>query len=341
MRLNLQKSNNNREAVDGMLSVVRRGDLQRLCSMIDAGFDVNTTNSHGMTPLMVAASNGRLDMVRALLNSGADPNRMRNDKFTALALAAFFGHEEIVRQLVKHGAKDDGSTRFKTSPQMWARARTFEDVARYLNEHKNESRLSEIQTARPLDSSSVRLAASNTKTFAVTSSRPLYAAIRRRPIVLVPIVLVLIVGFVSSRFHRPKPIIHPTNQPQAANVDSTRSNVFETPVISSNKEQVKTSTDAALNLNHYKPSEPRQTYRPNVSRREATRDQDRNTPESSGNVTLQPKITPPPPEVTKSAADAQTLPPIKTATQKPPLPMTPLLITPRNPTNKSKVIQWP
>lgn len=112
--------------------VAESGDVDELESAFLRGADVNARNQHGMTALMRAAYHGREQMVRALLARGADPNITRNDKFTALALAAFFGHTETVRILIEHGAKTEVVTRSNTSPRMWARARTFEEVARCL-----------------------------------------------------------------------------------------------------------------------------------------------------------------------------------------------------------------
>ena len=97
------------------------------------GVDINVGNVHGTTALMRAASNGRIRMVHSLLSHGADPNRSRNDGFTPLHLAAFFGHAEVVRVLVEHGARVDAATRFGTSAQMWATARTFHAVVQVLN----------------------------------------------------------------------------------------------------------------------------------------------------------------------------------------------------------------
>src|SRR5689334_3491830 len=104
--------------------------------------DVNARNEHGMTALMRAAYHGRVQLVRVLLEHGADPNVTRNDNFTALSLAAFFGHAEIVDTLMQHGAKTDVATRFGTSPQIWAKARSYGDVARNLETRKDPSRKS-------------------------------------------------------------------------------------------------------------------------------------------------------------------------------------------------------
>ena len=119
--------------------VVENGEVHELEAVL-ARADINGRNEHGMTALMRAAYHGRVQMVRALLENGADPNVMRNDKFTALSLAAFFGHGEIVDILIEHGAKTDVATRFGTSPYLWAKARSFTDVARSLEKRSVDRR---------------------------------------------------------------------------------------------------------------------------------------------------------------------------------------------------------
>jgi len=110
--------------------------------------DINARNEHGMTALMRAAYHGRVRLVRVLLEHGADPNVTRNDNFTALSLAAFFGHAEIVDILMQHGAKTDVATRFGTSPQIWAKARSYGDVARSL-EKRNDDRKQSVTPVIP------------------------------------------------------------------------------------------------------------------------------------------------------------------------------------------------
>ena len=113
--------------------VAESGDIEELVALLPRVVDINARNEHGMTALMRAAQHGRVKMVRVLLEHGADANIKRNDKFTALALAAFFGHTEVVRVLMEHGADSRASTRGGTSPQMWATARTFNEVANQLD----------------------------------------------------------------------------------------------------------------------------------------------------------------------------------------------------------------
>lgn len=108
--------------------VAENGNLNELALVLPRVRDINARNEHGVTALMRAAQYGHVKMVRALLEHGADANIKRKDKFTALALAAFFGHTEIVRMLMEHGADSQASTRYDTSPHMWATARTFNEV---------------------------------------------------------------------------------------------------------------------------------------------------------------------------------------------------------------------
>src|SRR6476659_743149 len=115
--------------------VAETGDLEELRRVLPRVTDINARNKHGVTALMRAACHGHERMVRTLLDRGADPNLARNDKFTALTLAAFFGHAETVKTLMERGARAEVVTRCGTSAHMWARARTFVEVARCLESH--------------------------------------------------------------------------------------------------------------------------------------------------------------------------------------------------------------
>jgi len=123
---------NSSQATEHLWRIAETSDTDRLESCLVSGADVNAANPRGVTALMRAVSRGNVKMVRALLAHGADPNSSRNDHFTPLLLAAFYGHEEIVRLLVEAGADINAHSRFETSAQMWASARTFRNVVEYL-----------------------------------------------------------------------------------------------------------------------------------------------------------------------------------------------------------------
>ena len=118
-----------------LLRVAESGDVDELQRLLPRVIDINARNRHGMTALMKAAFFGHEAVVRVLLERGADPNLARNDSFTALAIAAFFGHAETVKTLIEFGARTEALTRAGASARTWARARTFEEVARCLETH--------------------------------------------------------------------------------------------------------------------------------------------------------------------------------------------------------------
>jgi hypothetical protein len=117
--------------------VAESGEIDELTDLLPRA-DINARNEHGMTALMRAAYHGHVQIVRVLLERGADPNVTRNDNFTALSLAAFFGHTEIVEMLMGYGARTDVATRYGTSAQMWAKARSFGEVAQCLQKGRKE-----------------------------------------------------------------------------------------------------------------------------------------------------------------------------------------------------------
>ncbi|MFZ6029725.1 MAG: ankyrin repeat domain-containing protein [Chloroflexota bacterium] len=77
------------------------GDLKAVMTLINSGVDVNATNRHGHTALMMAAHQGHADIVKALVAAGADiDGRHSISGNTALIGAAHQGHVEIVQILV-------------------------------------------------------------------------------------------------------------------------------------------------------------------------------------------------------------------------------------------------
>ncbi len=119
-----------------LVQAAERGDVGTVEVLIAAGADVNAATQHGMTALMSAAANGHLGLVSLLLERGADINARRYDSLDALALAVFFGHVHVVRELLGRGADLKAKSRFGTSPEMWATARGFYDLAQLLTDAK-------------------------------------------------------------------------------------------------------------------------------------------------------------------------------------------------------------
>ncbi len=128
-------------AYTGLFAAASRGDATQVARLVAQGSDVDARDSHGRTPLHVAAYARRHDAMRALVKAGADPNALESDKYdiitiaavaddpatlqvalelggnpgnttsrydgTALIAAAHLGHDEVVRILIKAGAPLD------------------------------------------------------------------------------------------------------------------------------------------------------------------------------------------------------------------------------------------
>lgn len=68
---------------------------------------INQRLPNGSTPLNQAALWGQLTLVQNLLDAGADVEQTNSDGNTALHVAAFMCHQEVVQLLLEHGAATD------------------------------------------------------------------------------------------------------------------------------------------------------------------------------------------------------------------------------------------
>jgi ankyrin repeat protein len=125
----------------GLFAAATRGDAAEIARLARAGADVGVRDSHGRTPLIVAAFASQREAMRALVSAGADPNALENDRYdivtiaaeandlptlkesialggnarnvtsrydgTALIAAAHLGHLEVVRELIRANAPLD------------------------------------------------------------------------------------------------------------------------------------------------------------------------------------------------------------------------------------------
>ena len=78
---------------------------------------VNSQNSQGETPLMLAAINNQLDLAKVLIQRGADVNK---PGWTPLHYAATRGHREMMRLLLDNEAYIDSESANGTTPLMMA-----------------------------------------------------------------------------------------------------------------------------------------------------------------------------------------------------------------------------
>lgn len=140
-RAQVPPSSAERAGYGGLLAAAARGDAVQITTLVAKGAAVDARDSHGRTPLHVAAYGARHEAMRALVAAGANPNARENDRYdivtiaavandaptlelalalgasaknttsrydgTALIAAAHLGHAEVVRTLIRAGAPLD------------------------------------------------------------------------------------------------------------------------------------------------------------------------------------------------------------------------------------------
>lgn len=79
-------------------------DAKAIESLIKKGADVNTRDSSGRTPAMIATYNNDIQSATVLIKSGADVNIQDNSKNNPFLYAGAEGHLEILRLTIQAGA---------------------------------------------------------------------------------------------------------------------------------------------------------------------------------------------------------------------------------------------
>jgi uncharacterized protein len=98
------------QEIDALIAAAQGSDPHRLATLLDNNIDVNLTDRHGVSALMVAAGRGRIANVKLLLTRGANVNLQDFQGLwplggqTALMFAAKEGREEVAALLIEAGA---------------------------------------------------------------------------------------------------------------------------------------------------------------------------------------------------------------------------------------------
>src|SRR5438132_29406 len=107
VRLAIAQGNVNMTEADGTTALhwaVRRGDLESIDVLLQAGAQVGAATRYGVTPLYLAAQKGNATVIERLLKGGADAKWIGPDGDTVLMTAARAGNAEAIKVLVAHGA---------------------------------------------------------------------------------------------------------------------------------------------------------------------------------------------------------------------------------------------
>lgn len=84
-----------------------QGDLATVQKLVESGVDVNSTDEHGMGPLLTFTPS----VVEYLLSKGADPNRQRNENDAPVLVGvAYMNNAECVRLLLEGGADSNAAS---------------------------------------------------------------------------------------------------------------------------------------------------------------------------------------------------------------------------------------
>ncbi|CAM4022867.1 ankyrin repeat domain-containing protein [Rahnella bruchi] len=75
----------------GVIDAARYGEVNILKKAVASGFDINQTDDHGYTLLILATYHGQYDTAKYLLSQGADPSLLDNHGRSALMGAAYKG----------------------------------------------------------------------------------------------------------------------------------------------------------------------------------------------------------------------------------------------------------
>ncbi len=117
---------------DALVEGVDDSNFDSVEKNIEKGADVNSTDRHGWTFLMKAASKGDLKMARLLIDGGADINVPARNGVSALYLASSNGRIKVVKLLLEKGADPEASNSYNETAIMHALWGKHFDVAKLL-----------------------------------------------------------------------------------------------------------------------------------------------------------------------------------------------------------------
>lgn len=87
-----------------LIDAALKGNYDLARQILDAGVDVNATNSQGRNAMTLAAYQGHADIIALLISRGASPDTADQKGLTAMMWAASYGRIPVVKLLIEKGA---------------------------------------------------------------------------------------------------------------------------------------------------------------------------------------------------------------------------------------------
>jgi ankyrin repeat protein len=116
------------------ITAIREGDVEKVESFLERGYDVNKVDGKGLIPLFYAAKDGNVDMAETLLKYRANINFRDSFGNTALIWACGRGHREVAEILIEAGSDINIQNRSGFTPLMRAVETGQREIVEFLIE---------------------------------------------------------------------------------------------------------------------------------------------------------------------------------------------------------------
>jgi ankyrin repeat protein len=145
------------EGKEELFTDIRNGHLKAIQEKIDANPDwLNSTDSRGSTPLLLATYYGHLEVAEYLLSKGAAVDATDSSGNTALMGVCFKGYEAIARLLVKAGADVNHVNSMGATSLIYAATFNKVGIAKILLEHGADSKVKDGRGNSALDNAKMQ-----------------------------------------------------------------------------------------------------------------------------------------------------------------------------------------